>query len=284
MDFYKGIIPIIDDTPEGRDFAFPSGFGSPTEGYGYVPRDLKVDPVEMFAEPPGSMELFDESEWDARYDEEEATKSSLEHLYLSGPNGTPVFVFREQNGNGYCWSYSTGNSLMLARLRQNQPLINLNPHSIAAIVKGGRDQGGWCGQSAKFASEVGIAVEGTGPGQWPKHSRSLSNDNPTTRAEMAKHKVEESWMDLTRGVTDQRMTNRQIASCHFRGIAVPTDYMWWLHSVASLRTVRIERGSWGRLILNSWLGWGRHGLGVLRDSRMNADGAVAIRSTTASTK
>jgi len=47
--------------------------------------------------------------------------------------------------------------------------------------------------------------------------------------------------------------------------------------VCQVRWVRIERGSWGPLILNSWKGWGRHGLAVLRGRQAVADGAIAIR-------
>jgi hypothetical protein len=46
--------------------------------------------------------------------------------------------------------------------------------------------------------------------------------------------------------------------------------------------VRIEAGSWGWLMLNSWKGWGHHGLAVIRESEMMPMGAVAIRTTTMS--
>ena len=122
------------------------------------------------------MELIPESEWDARFDEQEATQSSLEHIYLNGPNGGPAFVNLDQNGDGYCWAYSTGHSIMIDRMKRNLPLVRLNPHATAAIIKNGRDEGGWGGLSAKWGRENGYAEEGTGPGQWPLQSRNLKYD------------------------------------------------------------------------------------------------------------
>ena len=274
-EFYKGSIPIIDtDYPE-NDVAFPRG-----ATFGLVARDYSKEPESLFA-PPSEMVLIPESEWDARYDEQEDQQSSLEHIYLSGPNGGPAFVNLDQNGDGYCWAYSTGQSIMLDRLRRNLPMVRLNPHATAAIIKRGANQGGWCGQSAQFGSEHGYAVEGNRPGQWPLHSRNLKYDTPLLRAEMAKFKIDEDWVDLTRQVYDRNLTTAQVATCGFLNIPGPGDYSWWGHSVCRVRWVRIERGSWGQLILNSWKGWGRHGLGVLRGSKAICNGALAIRSTTA---
>jgi hypothetical protein len=276
VDFYKGQIPIIDDSPRTLALAFPRGAGR-----GYVPRDFREHPPEMFA-PPDQMPLFAESDWDALYDEQEAQRSSLEHVYLGGPGGTPIFTNLDQDGDGYCWAYSTGHAAMMTRAVANQPLVRLNPHATAAILKRGRDEGGWCGLSAKWANEHGYAVEGTGPGQWPLHSRDLRHDTPELRAAMALHRVTEDWVDVARPVYDRNLTTQQVASCLFCAIPCPVDFNWWGHSVCGLRWVRVERGSWGLLILNSWLRWGRHGLGVLRGSRARPDGAVALRVTTAS--
>jgi hypothetical protein len=280
MDYYKGNIPIIDHTPQALAYAMPTHVDGRRIGYGYVPRDFKADPIEMFDAPSG-MTVIPESEWDARYDEEEATKSSLEHLYLQGAD-TPVFENLDQNGDGYCWAYSTGHAIMLKRLAKGLPLIRLNPHATAAIIKGGRDEGGWCGLSAKWARENGYAEEGTGPGQWPLHSRNLKYDTAELRANMAKHKVTEDWVDMTKDVYDQNLAEAQLATCNFTNDPTPTDYNWWGHSVCRLRKVRIEKGAWGVLILNSWKGWGRHGLAVLRGDKARADSAVAFRSVTIS--
>lgn len=273
LGFYKGNIPIINDDPSTRIWEdAPQG-----QAKGYVPRDYKLYPKEMF-DPPSDIKVYQESEWDALYDEQEARQSSLEHVFLSGPGGAPAFVNLDQNGHGYCWAYSTGHAIMMNRLAAGQPLVRLNPCGVAAIIKGGRDEGGWCGLSAKFAREVGYPSEA----HWPGLSRSLSNDTPAMRANCALHKVEEDYVDLTRDVYDQNLSELQDATCLFNNQAGPRDYNHWSHSVCGIRWVRIERGSWGILILNSWKGWGRHGLGVLQGSKRRADGALSVRTTTPS--
>ena len=108
MDFYKGVIPIISDDPATTDLAHPLG-----ATYGYVERDYQKYPETMFAHPD-EMSIIPESDWDAWYDEQEAKRSSLEHIFLEG--GKPAFINLDQDGAGYCWSYSTGHSIMMKRL------------------------------------------------------------------------------------------------------------------------------------------------------------------------
>lgn len=274
-NFYKSEIPILETDGPPTNLSYPEGVS-----FGLVPRDYSQYPESMFA-PPSEMILIPESEWDARFNEQEATQSSLEHIYLSGPNGSPAFKNLDQNGHKYCWNYSIGHSMMLDRLRRNLPMVRFNPHAGAAIIKRGEDEGGWCGEGAAFATKVGMAIQGKGKGQFPLHSRNLKYDTPELRAEMAKYKIEEDWTDLTRQVWNRNLTMAQVATCGFNNIPGPRDYNWWGHSVCGLRWVRIERGSWGQLILNSWPNWGRHGLAVLRGSKAICNGGLAIRSTSA---
>lgn len=273
--YYKSKIPIIETDGPLTNLSHPTGVT-----YGLIPRDYSVDPPSMFEQPTG-MKLIHPSDYDAYYDEQEEQQSSLEHIYLGAVNNGPMFINLDQNGDGYCWSYSTGQSMMLDRLKRRLPPVRLNPHGPAAIIKNGRNEGGWCGQSAKFAREVGYPVEGTGIGQWPLHSRNIKYYTPECKAEMAKYKVTEEWTDLTKEVYDQNLTMQQVATCGFNNIAGPGDYNWWGHSVARVRWVRIEKNSWGQLILNSWPNWGHHGLGVLRGSQAICNGALAIRVTSA---
>ncbi len=274
MDFYKGSIPIIECDGPATDLSHPKN-----QARGMVPRDYSIYPQEMFA-PPDQMQVIPKTEWDARYDEQEATQSSLEHIYLNGPNGGPMFVNLDQNGFPDCWAHSTAHSIMLDRIAQNLPILRLQAVAVATMLH--QTSGGWCGLSAKFARENGYPVEGTGPGQWPHGTRNTKYDTPELRANMALHKIEEDWVDLTKQVYDQNLTSLQLATCGFNNIPSPSDFNWWGHSVCQVRWVRIEAGSWGPLILNSWLNWGRHGLGVLRGSQAIANGAVATRVTSAS--
>lgn len=259
--------PLINDDPNTQGNELPP----PGQAKGYVERDYDLYPEEMFA--PSDIPLIPRSEWDALIDEQEKNQSSLEHVYLRAG-----FENLDQNGHGYCWAYSTGHCVMLLRALANQPLVRLNPHSVAAIIKRGADEGGWCGLSAKFLTEVGIATEEF----WPRHSRSLSNDKPESRANMALHKVSEHWMDLARREYDHELTFDQVASCLLQNIPVAVDFNWWSHSVCAVRLIRISAGSYGLRILNSWKGWGRQGLGDLQGSKAIPNGAVALRVTNAS--
>lgn len=167
VDLYRGKIPII---RRSLNEGFSNQNDQGNARGGCVERDFGVDPVAV-GDSPNGMKLYDPSEWDAVFDEQEETESSLEHIYLDG--GKPAFPLLDQNGHGYCWSYSVGHCIMLDRMKRNYPPIRVNPHATAAIIKRGRDEGGWCGLSCKFGREHGYAIEGTGPGQWPRHSRDL---------------------------------------------------------------------------------------------------------------
>jgi hypothetical protein len=98
---------------------------------------------------------------------------------------------------------------------------------------------------------------------------------------MNKYKAEEEWTVLTKQVYDQNLTMAQVATCGFNNIPGPRDYNWWRHSVCGLRWVRVERGSWGQLILNSWENWGLFGLSVLVGNKAVCNGGLAIRLTSA---
>lgn len=271
MDFYKDI-PILDAAdPACRDVLRPEG-----AAFGAVPRDWTADPPVLCGDmdAPGGLRSVDPSEWDARFDEQEATESSLEHQYLRG--GKPAFVNLDQNRDGDCWAYSTGSAWMLTRLRDNLPLVRANPHFIATYLR--RFDGGWCGASAEVLNRVGILPEGAGPTDWPLWSHDTRLLTQARLDAAARFRSTEQWFDIARPVHGQRMATNQLATLGFNNIPCPSDFNWWGHSVCQVRWVRIERGSWGPLILNSWKNWGRHGLAVLRGSQAIADGAVAIRS------
>lgn len=266
-------IPILDAaSPECRDLLFPNRHrpaGSQV-GFGYDPGQYVQD---MFAAPSG-MQTIPESEWDARYDEQEATQSSLEHLYLKEWRGDCL----DQNGQGYCWSYSVHSAVMLRRLALNFPFVRLNPHAIASLIKNGADEGGWCGLSLSRMREIGCAAEGTGPTDWPLHGygRQLNQrwNDAAFKAAALRFQVTDDWYDLGKPVYSQSLKDSQLATCLFNACPAALDFNEWAHSVGGVRWVRVERGLWCPLILNSWKGWGRRGLAVIRNWK--PAGAVAV--------
>lgn len=268
------IFVIDDSTP--NDLIYAPTVDGEVKGHGLVPRDLSIYPPGMFA-PPSEMPLIPRSEWDARIDEQERTKSSLEHVRMTGNNGQMIPSL-DQNGQGYCWAYSTTMAVMLLRAVMNQPYVRFSAHAIGCKVKNFQNQGGWCGQSAKFHKDYGCPTVA----YWAEKSMSRSNDNPQTWANAAKHKVTEDWVDVTTSLYDQNLTTDQLASCLLSNTPAAVDYNEWSHSICAIRWVRIEAGSYGPKILNSWTdGWGDRGMAVIRKG-WTVDGSVGLRLTGAS--
>lgn len=104
---------------------------------------------------------------------------------------------------------------------------------------------------------------------------------------MARYKAEEEWVDLTLPVFGQNLNKWQLQAALFNNLPSPSDFGAWQHSVCALRHVRIERNSWGLLILNQWPGpngegsWGRYGLAVLEGVLAVPMDCLAIRLTSA---
>jgi hypothetical protein len=263
---------VIDDSTS------PDVLFDPRQARGLVPRDYTAYPPEMFA-PPSELPLIPRSEWDARIEEQERLGSSLEHLRATMAGGQ-WFASLDQNPQGYCWAYSTTATVMFARAVSNQPFVELQAHGIACKLMDFADRGGWCGLSAKFAREVGIPSKSV----WPDANRmSRTNDRPEAWANAAQYRITEDWVDLTRPVWGQNLTFDQVATCLLTNVPVALDFNWWGHSVCGIRLVRVEAGSYGIKILNSWSdAWGDRGMGVLRGPRAIPDGAIATRVVRAS--
>lgn len=259
--------PIInDDTPIGNWIA-PVIDGE-VKGHGLVPRDYAAFPVEMF-DPPSQLQLIPRSEWSERIKEQERAKSRISDILLAA--GIPSL---DQGPNGYCWSHSTVGCVQAVRATNNQPYVPLSAYMVAAIIKNGRNEGGWSGLSAKFLREVGVCSQSL----WPQGNRSLSLDTPEARANAALHKTSEEWVDLTRNVYDQNLTFDQLATCLLSGIPCAIDLNWWSHAIMACDLVEVESGSFGVRIRNSWGdGWGEKGFGILQGSRAIPNGALAIR-------
>lgn len=271
-ELWKGKVPII---RRSLNDGFIRG-EAPAVSFGCIERDYDIDPVLM-SDSPAAMQLIDPSEYDARYDEQEEQQSALDHMYLRD-GSTPAFEFLDQNGFPDCWFHSTAHAVMLKRMLQNLPVVRFNAVAGATLLK--QLNGGWSGLSQKFFREHGCPVIGTGPGQWPYQSRK-GKDTPELRAEMAKYKVSEDWYDLGRKEWNQSLSDRQLATCGFNNHPAGVDYNAYGHAMCQLRKVRIERGRWGKLTLNSWIGFGYFGLCVIPDDVANPNNAVAVRSTTA---
>lgn len=267
----KKTAPIIDDETahDLTDLLNPPGFG-----HGYDPAQRAADPVMMA--PPSDIPLIPRSEWPARIAERKAQRATGMDLRSRMDNGK-MHKSLDQNGQGYCWAYSVTSTVMFQRAVANQPYVRLSAHSVGCKVKNFRDEGGWCGLSAKFIRENGVASVK----DWPEKSMSRQYDTAETWANAKANVITEDFVDLTVAVYDQNLSFDQVVSCLLQGVFCAVDFNWWSHSVMALDVVEVEAGSYGLQIQNSWTdGWGDRGTGILRGSKAIPDGAVATRVVT----
>src|SRR5690606_20298234 len=108
------------------------------------------------------------------------------HTLITRRNGSVLI-------SSNCWAYSTGGAIQALRAWTGAKHIPLNPHSVASIIKQGRDEGGWCGLSAEFNRNYGIVPTS----MWPTHSRDYKRYwTEEAKKEAAKYRVTEDWVDI----------------------------------------------------------------------------------------
>jgi len=257
-DNYRGFIDSADDMPGDHK--------------GLTPRDFATFPVGHYANAgPIDFPLFSDEQIEKEIRNQEENGSSLEHLRMTYDGGKPIDAL-DQNGQGYCWAYSTTSCVTLARAKQGMPYEPLSGHMIGCIIKNYRNQGGWNAQSMQFAQEHGVASQKF----WPAKSMSRSNDTPEMREDARKRRITE-WWDLS---DDPETVKRQLATLLLLNCPVAVDFNWWLHSVCAIRLM-----SWRPFkirILNSWSNsWSKLGMGDLEGGRAIPNGAIAPRVITA---
>jgi hypothetical protein len=262
-----------------RDFRPPDGFKS-----GYIERDLKRFPVgSMFgssAEFNKDFPLIPRDQWSERITEKERTRSRLSDIRNIGNFGQEIEAL-DQNGQGFCWSYSTTAAVMLARAVSNLPHVRLSAHSVACKIKNFRDEGGWNGESLEFVVKNGI-VPVT---RWPEKSMSRALDTQANWDAAKDYRITEGWLDMAQPIWGRELTFDQLATCLLLNVPCPTDFDWWGHSVCSMDLVEVndrlaltDPERWGIRILNSWKNsWGVRGTGVIVGKKAVPMGATAIR-------
>lgn len=268
-------MPSIIDHTTSNDVLFPKGFKT-----GFDPDQLLADRASpefvtrpLFGDHPNQLKVIPRSEWSARIKERKALKSSLRDLRRTAADGAQMPTL-DQNGQGYCWAYSTTRAVMYLRAVANQPYKRLSAHAIGCKVKGFKDEGGWCGLSAKFLLEHGVpTVE-----EWPEKSMARANDKPEVWAAAKANRVLEYWIDTAQHVADQNLTFDQIATCLLLNIPVAVDFSWWGHSVCAVDLAEVEANDFGLDIDNSWTdSWENGGTSILRGEKARPMGAVALR-------
>lgn len=267
-DYWNGI-PIF-DIDDGQRPESPEGVGK-----GYIPPtpEQKME-VEGVFSTPSEMKVYPQSELEDRLKEQWDRKQTLYHIWQIADNGRHPKIF-SQGSWGYCWAYSVTNAAMMARAAAGLPFVRLSAHSVAWTIRNGRNQGGWCGESAKFVAERGIVPESIWPNQGSRNYGGWE--------EARKYRIEEEYRDPAKPIYGQNMNAQQIVTCALNNHPMACDDMEWAHSVCYAACTVIERGSIGRLGWNSWPNWGDNGWFISRSRNLplQPDGAIAIRTMTA---
>lgn len=241
----------------------------PGQSMGLVPRDFSAHPVGSYmCARAFDLPLATDAEIEAAIKRQAEEKSSPKDVFFRA-GMKPL----DQDGQGYCWAYSTTSGVMISRVINGLPYVRLSAHMVACIIKGYRDQGGWNAQSVAFVAEHGVpSVE-----FWPEKSMNRANDNAVMRANAKEHQLVE-FMDLDDGGPNLK---RQCATCLINNIVYASDHNWWSHSVlaAYLRKWGPDGRDFELEILNSWGEWSDRGWGILAGSKATPNGAIAIRAS-----
>lgn len=289
---------VIGPTTDGRSGPVVGRFGGRKFARGAVPRDFSVQPRPMQAV---AFDLIPRAEWSERVRDKIAAGSQLSDVRSRADNGQPIKSY-DQNGQGYCWAYSTTAALTLARACSGLPHVRLSAHSVAWKIKKGRDEGGWCGLSMEFLQATGVMPESV----WPAKYMGREKDTAANWEAAKAYSVTEGWVDLDAQVYDRNLTFDQVATLYLSNTPCAVDFNWWGHSVCGCDLVdgaqqrQTTRGADGKLlsleafdalwgmndgrtagfgqrIWNSWTDtWGAAGMGVLAGSKAVPDGAVGI--------
>lgn len=240
--------------------------GGVSRYFGTLPRQIEYcasPELSEVAEP-----MIPRTEWDARIEEAIATKSRLSDAFKL--YNQPVL---NQSSTNYCHSNSPVSALMLLRAISGQSFVSLSPGSVAGPITNYQNRGATIDSALKQITQHGAASTDF----VPANQISKSGWKPGAVENAKLHRVTE-WYDLGYRERGDDMFLKA-ASLVLARIPVCVGYNWWGHAVTLLDLVRIERGVYGFLFLNSWgTTYGQGGFAVLQEGKGTPDAAYAPRA------
>ncbi len=215
------------------------------------------------------IQLIPRSEWSARIKEQLEKKARVSDYCTFEPVN--------QRQTNYCWAYCCTQAGTAMRLIQGLPFVLLSGSSVAAIIKGGRNQGGWTADAMKYMTATGASTVELYPQGTTQVIRSVEVDRWRPKLRSLE------WVDAQSKRFDVAITAALL------GLPTVVSYNWWSHAIMGCDAVEIEPGSFGLRIRNSWGNWGdKHdtnglaGYQVLREGKGTPDDIQILRQMIAS--
>lgn len=171
----------------------------------------------------------------------------------------------DQNGTNYCWTYGVVTAINCMRAWRNMPYVEFSRESVAAVIKGYRNNGGWGEEALKHIVKYGLMPQNL----WPKHYLRDGKYNTEENKKIAlNYRVTEFEF-----LPDRNFLAEMSALCDYNAVAV--GFNKWSHEVCSIDPVIVGSNTLGRMIWNSWTdSYGDKGMAVLTEGYGPADDAV----------
>lgn len=176
---------------------------------------------------------------------------------------------KNQQQTNYCWCNAVVGAVETIRAVQGFPYLDLSPASVAAQIKGYRNQGGWGGEALDFIVDNGIATTSEWPANYWQNSKYLTQ----AVKESMKHRRIFGFFDI------QPRDFSAAASLVLNNIPVPIGLNWWRHEVYAVDLVAIDSVTFGFRFRNSWGDeYGDMGFNVLSYAHSIPDDALGVTS------